>query len=65
MYRVSYNNINENVGKLEQIKPKNVIINSAFSIIISFITLLLILFIYMPEEWYNVISLLTLMEFKA
>ncbi len=65
VYRVSYNNINENIGKLEQIKPKNVIINSAFSIIISFITLLLILFIYMPEEWYNVISLLTLMEFKA
>jgi NADH-ubiquinone oxidoreductase chain 2 len=50
VYRVSYNNINENISKLEKIKPNNVLINSAFSIIISFISLLLILFIYMPEE---------------
>jgi len=50
VYRVSYNNINENISKIEQIKPNNVLINSAFSIIISFISLLLILFIYMPEE---------------
>ena len=66
VYRVSYNNtINENISKLEEIKPNNIVINSACSVIISFISLLLILFIYMPEEWYNVISLLTLMEFKA
>lgn len=51
VYRVSYNNtINESISKLEEIKPNNVLVNSAFSIIISFISLLLILFIYMPEE---------------
>lgn len=50
VYKVSYNNINENMHKLEQVKPNNVLINSAFSVIISFISLLLVLFIYMPEE---------------
>lgn len=46
-------------------KPKNISINSAVSSSISVITLLLILFIYMPEEWYNVIAILTLIQFKA
>ena len=46
-------------------KPKNISINSAVSSCISVITLLLILFIYMPEEWYNVIAILTLIQFKA
>jgi NADH-ubiquinone oxidoreductase chain 2 len=50
-YTIPYNNIiNKDLYKLEKIKPKNILINSAFSIIISFITLLLVLFIYMPEE---------------
>jgi hypothetical protein len=26
---------------------------------------LLILFLYMPEEWYNIISIITLIQFKA
>jgi hypothetical protein len=26
---------------------------------------LLILFIFMPEEWFNIISILTLIQFKA
>ena len=46
-------------------KPKNISINSALSSSISIITLLLILFIYMPEEWYNIIAILTLIQFKA
>jgi NADH-ubiquinone oxidoreductase chain 2 len=50
-YTVSYNDIyNESPNKLEKIQAKNIVINSAFSIIISFISLLLILFLYMPEE---------------
>jgi hypothetical protein len=27
--------------------------------------LLLTLFLYMPEEWYNIISIITLIQFKA
>jgi hypothetical protein len=27
--------------------------------------LLLMLFIYMPEEWFNIVSILTLILFKA
>lgn len=51
VYTVSYSNIlNENPSKIERVKAKNILINSAFSVIISFISLLLILFLYMPEE---------------
>ena len=51
VYTIPYNNIaNKNLYKLEYIKSSNITINSACSIIISFITLLLVLFIYMPEE---------------
>ena len=65
-YTVSYNDIlNKSPNKLEKVKAKNILINSAFSIIISFISLLLILFLYMPEEWYNIISIITLIQFKA
>ena len=46
-------------------KSNNISINSALSSVISIITLLLILFIYMPEEWYNIIAILTLIQFKA
>ena len=46
-------------------KPENITINSALSGIISIISLLLILFIFMPEEWFNIISILTLIQFKA
>jgi hypothetical protein len=33
--------------------------------VISIITLLLILFINMPSEWFNVVSILTLTIFKS
>ena len=45
--------------------PENITINSALSSAISIITLLLLLFIFMPEEWFNIISILTLIQFKA
>ena len=45
-------------------EAKDIKINSGLSTLISIITLLLILFIYMPEDWYNVIAILTLIQFK-
>jgi len=46
-------------------KPENITINSGLSGVISVITLLLTLFIYMPGEWFNIVSVLTLILFKA
>jgi len=45
--------------------PENIKISSSLSIIISIITLLLVLFINMPSEWFNIVSVLTLTVFKA
>jgi NADH-ubiquinone oxidoreductase chain 2 len=45
--------------------PNNITINSALSSTISILTLLLILFIYIPGEWFNIVSILTLILFKA
>lgn len=41
----------------------NVILSSSLSSSISVITLLLLLFIYMPEEWFDIVSVLTLALF--
>ena len=46
-------------------KPENITINSGLSSSISVITLLLMLFIYIPEQWFNIVSILTLILFKA
>ena len=46
-------------------KPSDITINSALSSTISVLTLLLILFIYIPGEWFNIVSILTLILFKA
>ena len=46
-------------------KPENITINSSFSSSISIITLLLISFIYVPGEWFNIVSILTLILFKG
>lgn len=43
----------------------NISINSGLSGAISVITLLLIMFIYIPGEWFNIVSVLTLIIFKA
>ena len=45
-------------------KPNNITINSALSSAISTITLLLSLFIFIPEEWFNIVSVLTLTLYK-
>ena len=67
-YITPYYSFDKNVNSNKEyisFKPKNISINSAVSSSISVITLLLILFIYMPEEWYNIIAILTLIQFKA
>lgn len=63
-YVIPYNKVN-NTNTSININPNSITINSALSFIISLISLLLILFIYIPEEWYNIISMLTLILFKA
>ena len=46
-------------------KPESITVNSSLSSSISIITLLLILFIYMPAQWFNIVNILTLILFKA
>jgi len=46
-------------------KPENITINSSLSASISVITLLLVLFIYTPGEWFNVVSILSVILFKG
>ena len=46
-------------------KPENITVNSSLSGAISIITLLLILFIYIPAQWFNVVNILTLILFKS
>ena len=44
---------------------KDIKVNSSLSTTISIMTLMLILFIYIPGEWFNVVNILTLILFKA
>ena len=53
------------VSERVEFKPSNITINSALSSTISVLTLLLILFIYIPGEWFNIVSILSLILFKA
>lgn len=52
-------------SKTLTVKPENIVISSSLSSIISIITLLLLLFIYMPEQWFSIVSILTLILFNA
>ena len=74
-YTVSHSNTlsNEKQNKIDRkeidkeyigFNPNNITINSALSSTISIITLLLSLFIFIPEEWFNVVSILTLTLYK-
>ena len=45
------------------LSSNNIILSSSLSASISVITLLLILFIYIPEEWFDIVSILTLTLF--
>jgi len=54
-------------SNMQEVKftPSNITISSSLSSIISILTLLLILFIYVPSEWFNIASILSLSLFKA
>jgi len=54
-----------NREKLIHFKPENITVSSSFSSSISVLTLLLALFIYIPGEWFNIVSILTLILFKG
>ena len=62
----SYNRKNASTEReITLFKPENITINSGLSTCISIITLLLLLFIFIPEEWFNIISILTLIQFNT
>ena len=42
----------------------NIVLNSGLSITISILTLILLLFIYIPNEWFSIANILTLILFK-
>jgi NADH-ubiquinone oxidoreductase chain 2 len=52
-------------GKKVLFKPENITLNSSLSSSISILTLLLILFIYVPAQWFNIVNILTLILFKV
>lgn len=64
-YVVNHNSVAQGIkNHFVDFKPKNITINSALSTAIAFITLLLLLFIFIPEEWFNIVSVLTLTLYK-
>ena len=67
-YIVPMNSIENNENhknNLATFKPENITINSSLSASISVLTLLLILFIYIPGEWFNIVSILSVILFKG
>jgi len=54
----------KNIKKIT-FSPESIKISGSLSSIISILTLLLLLFINMPSEWFNIVSILTLTIFKA
>ena len=60
-----FHNTNNSGNKKELFKLENITLSSSLSSSISVITLLLILFIYMPEQWLNLVNILTLILFKG
>ena len=61
------NTYNENINnKADKVtfRSDNIVINSSLSTIISVLTLILLLFIFIPEEWFNIVSVLTLVLFR-
>lgn len=64
-YLVPLNKSGAGVNNKVLFKPNNIILSSSLSSSISIITLLLVLFIYMPGQWFNIVNILTLILFKA
>ena len=66
-YIYSINPYGNSISNAEPIicKPENITLNSSFSSSISVITLLLISFILVPEQWFNTVTILTAVLFKG
>ena len=63
---ISYIGSNDSTkDKMVTFSSDNITISSSLSTSISVITLLLLLFIYIPGEWFNIVSILTLILFKS
>ena len=59
-------NIIDSKSKSEKVnfKLENIVLSSALSNVISILTLILLLFIYIPNEWFSIANILTLILFK-
>lgn len=65
-YIVPNNSVqNNDKNNAIKFKPQDITINSSLSTSISILTLLLVLFIYIPGEWFNIVSILSVILFKA
>ena len=51
--------------RIDNINYNNITLSSSLSSIISILTLLLVSFIYVPEEWFNIVNILTLILSKS
>ena len=51
------------ISKKISFTPQNITLNSSLTNVISIITLLQILFIYTPDNWFNIVNILTLILF--
>ncbi len=51
--------------QIENVNASNIVLSSSLASVVSVITLLLTLFIYIPEEWFNIVSILSLIIFKS
>lgn len=61
---------NKEIKKDKYTKPvetydSNITLNSSLTTLISVLTLILLFFIYIPEEWFNLVNIITLILFKS
>ena len=61
---INNNVLDQGISEKVKFKLENITLNSALTTSISVITMLLLLFIYMPEEWFNIVGLIALTLYK-
>lgn len=59
------NKVDDSKKEMVMFKPENITISGSLSSVISILTLTLVMFIYVPGEWFNIVSILTLILFKS
>lgn len=65
VYNENDSNSNDNRNTKIKFNLEDVKINSSLSVTISILTFLLVLFIYVPSEWFNIVSILSLIVFRG